>query len=225
MSKGHRRDETAFPGWYVELQANVLRQLPRPGRISQQRADELNRNLENLKKALDVVLLPEPPVEDYLSRVMTVTIPYLSPLDPRNFLSELQKNGVRVNRVPVEFSDSSRFGLPVKGSEETQLKIFQSRSQLDASRFVLGNPVVSLGQIAWLLEQQPKGEDGFLFNRGLRSLFFVEDVQDLHWMIDVQFHENFRFRGADKAGYWCVYAYPCYKPFVDPSDLLFLPGF
>lgn len=212
MSK-HARGETAFPGWYVELQANILRQLPRPNQIDLETVRELNENQGKLKKLLAEVLLSESP-DDYLNRVMAVTIPALPPLDPCDFRSELEKYGVKIGRVPSEFCDPSLFGV-TKASEEMQLKIFQSRLQLDARRFISSNPVVSLGQIAWLLEQQPRGEDGFLFNRGSRSLFLVEDLQDQHWMIDIQFH-----------GFgWFVYAYSCYKPFVDPSDLLFLSGF
>ena len=47
------------PGWYIELQANVLRQLPRPGEIDATTAMGWNQNQKTLKKVLARVLLPK----------------------------------------------------------------------------------------------------------------------------------------------------------------------
>ncbi|MDP1706822.1 MAG: hypothetical protein Q8L36_03305 [bacterium] len=222
MSKGHTHDETAFPGWYVELQANILRQLPRPHQIGLGTVQELNQNQDRLKKLLAEVLLPEPPIEDYLSRVMAVTIPPLPTFNSSDFHSELERHGVRIGHVPTEFSDPGLFGV-TKASEEMRLKIFQSRSQLASKRFKFslasGSHHVSLGQIVWLIQQQPNGEKGFLQTSGLRSVFFVEDLQGLFWMIDIQFH------GINRVGHWSVYAYSCYEPFVGTEDLFFSSGF
>ncbi|MDP2705750.1 MAG: hypothetical protein Q8O49_00915 [bacterium] len=221
MSKGHTHDETAFPGWYVEFQANILRQLPRPNQIGLETVQTLNKNQGELKKLLAEVLMSESP-DDYLDRVMSVTIPPLPSLDPRDFRSELEKHGVRIGHVPMEFSDPSLFGV-TKASEEMRLKIFQSCSQLASRRFKFslasGSHHVSLGQIVWLIQQQPNGEKGFLQTSGLRSVFFVEDLQGLFWMIDIQFH------GINKVGHWSVYAYSCYEPFVGTEDLFFSSGF
>jgi hypothetical protein len=55
-----KNDGTAssIPGWYIELQANVLRQLPRPGQIDQAIAEGWNSNQKTLKKVLADALLP-----------------------------------------------------------------------------------------------------------------------------------------------------------------------
>lgn len=220
MSK-RARGETAFPGWYVELQANILRQLPRPDQIGLETARTLNKNQGELKKLLAEVLLSESP-DDYFDRVMAVTIPALPPFDPRYFRSELERCGVKIGHIPSEFGDPSLFGV-TKASEEINLKIFQSRSQLASKRFkfslALDSHHVSLGQIAWLIQQQPNGGPGFLQTNGLRSVFFVEDLQGLFWMIDIQFHE------IKKMGHWSVYAYSCYEPFIGTEDLFFSSGF
>ncbi len=49
----------SIPGYYVEFQANVLRQLPRLGQIDQITIEGWNRNQKALKEALARVLLPE----------------------------------------------------------------------------------------------------------------------------------------------------------------------
>jgi hypothetical protein len=41
-----------IPGWYIEFQANVLRQLPRPGEIDRVTAEACNRSQAVLKAAL-----------------------------------------------------------------------------------------------------------------------------------------------------------------------------
>jgi len=53
------KNGTAFvPGWYVEFQANALRQLPRPGELDPTTADSWNRNQKELKNVLAGALLP-----------------------------------------------------------------------------------------------------------------------------------------------------------------------
>lgn len=66
--KEHRRnviimeknDKTlsSFPEWYIELQINVLAQMPRPGQVSQEIAEGWSSNHDALKKALINALLP-----------------------------------------------------------------------------------------------------------------------------------------------------------------------
>ena len=47
------------PGWYIEFQANVLRQLPRPGEIDATTAQGWSQNQKALKRVLTEILLPE----------------------------------------------------------------------------------------------------------------------------------------------------------------------
>lgn len=56
MSKGKTTSEV--PGWYVEFQAAVLRQLPRPGQLDQEVAEGWNENQKALKKVLQEALIP-----------------------------------------------------------------------------------------------------------------------------------------------------------------------
>jgi len=48
----------AFPGWYVEFQANVLRNLPRPPLLDQSIAENWNINGQKLKKSLSELIIP-----------------------------------------------------------------------------------------------------------------------------------------------------------------------
>ena len=56
-----KNDRTAslVPGWYIEFQANVLGQLPRPGQINKAIAEGWNNNQNAMKKVLADALLPE----------------------------------------------------------------------------------------------------------------------------------------------------------------------
>ena len=46
------------PGWYIEFQAALLRQAPRPGEIDQTTAESWTSNQKSLKKNLTSCLLP-----------------------------------------------------------------------------------------------------------------------------------------------------------------------
>ncbi len=54
-----RTASSEIPGWYFELQANVLRQLPRPGEIDATTAQGWVENQKALKKVLADALLPK----------------------------------------------------------------------------------------------------------------------------------------------------------------------
>ncbi len=49
---------TTFPGWYVNFQAAVLMQLPRPDQIDQVTGEGWTKNQDALNKALAGVILP-----------------------------------------------------------------------------------------------------------------------------------------------------------------------
>ena len=46
------------PGWYINSQAAVIKQLPRPGEIDQDTAEGWDNNQASLKKNLTSCLLP-----------------------------------------------------------------------------------------------------------------------------------------------------------------------
>jgi hypothetical protein len=50
---------SSIPGWYVEFQTNVLKNLPRPPLLSQQMAEEWNKNGANLKRSLTDLIIPQ----------------------------------------------------------------------------------------------------------------------------------------------------------------------
>jgi hypothetical protein len=55
--------ETTFPGWYVEFQAAVLRQLPRPDKLGKEIGEGWINNQGALKKVLATILFPQPSQE------------------------------------------------------------------------------------------------------------------------------------------------------------------
>ena len=60
---------TAFPGWYVEFQAALLRQAPRPGEIDQVTAESWANNQSGLKKTLGCLLPPQGSILEFTGTI------------------------------------------------------------------------------------------------------------------------------------------------------------
>jgi len=70
------RTASDFPGWYVEFQTNVLRQLPRPGVIDQKTADALGKSQGRLKEILNKALTSEARSDCFeLIQTIEITVP------------------------------------------------------------------------------------------------------------------------------------------------------
>jgi len=73
---GRTASDSNFPGWYVEFQANVLRQLPRPGEIDQKTAESLGKNQGGLKKKLFGSLIGDVQSDRFeLIKTVEITVP------------------------------------------------------------------------------------------------------------------------------------------------------
>ncbi|MGD1003049.1 MAG: hypothetical protein ABR884_00540 [Minisyncoccia bacterium] len=72
----HGTISTKFPGWYIQLQTDVLLQLPRPDELSERVADRLHNNRGLMKKALRAALCPpvtKPAVETIFTELFRET--------------------------------------------------------------------------------------------------------------------------------------------------------
>jgi len=105
----------SIPGWYVEFQANMLRQLPRPGEIDPTTAEGWNRNQKALKKALTGVLLPTEREEEHVIDCDA------NPFVPEGWTVEDHQKGGQFKWVPAK------------------IKLFFSRSQRNGTEAVYGN--------------------------------------------------------------------------------------
>lgn len=63
------------PGWYIEFQASLLRQAPRPEQLDQKTAEEWNKNQKALKELMTQILLPSKPTVFKLLKSFLFTIP------------------------------------------------------------------------------------------------------------------------------------------------------
>jgi hypothetical protein len=101
------RTTSVIPGWWVEFQAGVLRQLPRPGEITQARAEEWSSNQRNLKKVLsDSLLNEEPKILGGL--LQDVGLPFAVPAIERfdagsKFVPGPHHNELRISRLSTDF--------------------------------------------------------------------------------------------------------------------------
>ena len=120
-----KKSNTALeiPGWYVEFQAAVLRQLPRPGQIDQFTAEGWTDNQKSLKKNLSECLVP-PPVKKIIK------IDRSKPFDLKIFLSEncwsVEQEDSRAlaltefDLMKVQFKDMLNDSEPVDGEEKQE---------------------------------------------------------------------------------------------------------
>ena len=95
------------PGWYIEFQANVLRQLPRPGEIDQTTAQGWSQHQKDLKKVLAEILLTE------------VWVMYTVIVDRSKTLSEMIHDS-NLLRCSCEINDKN-FPVQGDGSQEVEL--------------------------------------------------------------------------------------------------------
>lgn len=191
------KNEAAFPGWYIELQANVLRQLPRPGEITMKQAEALAKNQGDLKRVLARALLPDQksktstpvPKSPLLTPLAVVTIPAL-PADYANKAVAYEKGKIhlwnsgnrwdRFREHRVCFDDACNIVEYERPSSETKIQVskleWNEVSDDQIIRALTGVPKkadstriqLTVGQFIWLINNPVIGEINILDGYGLR---------------------------------------------------------
>ncbi|MDE1874813.1 MAG: hypothetical protein KGH68_01975, partial [Patescibacteria group bacterium] len=90
-----------IPGWYVEFQAALLRQAPRPGEIDQITAERWTTNQKGLKKNLAECLVPRP-----VTHLETVRPEPTAPAEPTEKFALLADLGIIT--VPDDYVHEKR---------------------------------------------------------------------------------------------------------------------
>lgn len=187
---------TAFnevPGWYIEFQAALLRQAPRPGEIDQTTAEGWTSNQKGLKKNLAGCLLPptavtpEPPkpTPSILELVSTIVVNATTGklVAKEKFVRDTgRKAKVKISYLGDNFTS---WFLSGKGKTEDLISEQTLRYHKLRQSSVDGPIIAKLGgaeksettlfEMFSLMEKQGKGEDGVLLNNGYANIFYIKD--------------------------------------------------
>ena len=188
---------TAFnevPGWYIEFQAALLRQAPRPGEIDQMTAEGWMNNQRGLKKNLAKCLLPQKtsvvPVEPSKPELLLDLLGTATTLATTGrfvaktaFVVNIKHNAkVLISAVWDNFTSwfLSGDGKTEDSISEQTLRYHELReSSVDGPIITeLGGEAkaeTTLSEMFSLMENQGNGKDGVLLNNGRANIFYVRD--------------------------------------------------
>ncbi len=183
-----------FPGWYIEFQAALLRQAPRPSEIDQTTAEGWTSNQKALKKNLASCLLPQgfvEPVkpEPLLELVGTVATSANTAkfLVKEKFVVNTKRNApVKISYLDDNFiewflSEDSKTKDPI--GEQALYYAKLRKASLDGPIITeLGGEAkaeTTLFEVFSLMEKQKNGEGGILLNNGYANIFYVWDGHDI----------------------------------------------
>lgn len=183
-----------IPGWYIEFQAALLRQAPRPGEIDQKTAEKWTGGQIRLKESLANCLLSETSVEParpepLLHLVESLNVPAtLAPFIAKEKFIVDTNSAANVPIGNIERNFELWF-LTGKGKIENPLtertlhyakllKASQDGPILDELGGV-DNFETTLSELFFLMELQKDGRYGPLLNNSQRNLFYIRDTTDV----------------------------------------------
>ena len=202
------------PGWYIEFQAALLRQAPRPGEIDQMTAEGWTKSQKGLKKNLANCLLPQTsfvPVEPaklelLLDLVGTVTTSATTSkfVAKTAFVANTKCNAkVLISAVWDNFTNwfLSGDGKTEDPESEQMLRYHKLRKSLVDGSIIteLGGEEKSettLTEMFSLMEKQKNGEDGVLLNNGHANIFYIRDQNGVLRAVFVRWRGGGWFVGA-----------------------------
>ena len=198
-----------IPGWYIEFQAALLRQAPRPEEIDQVTAEGWVNNQKSLKNNLAGCLIPSPvtvttksPQSNFLLEfVGTVVIPAttIKFVAKDKFVINTKRNApVKISYVGGNFTEwflcgDGKIEYPI--SKQTLRYAKLSKASVDGSIIEeLGGEAkaeTTLFEMFSLMEEQGCGEDGVLLNNSCVNIFYIRDyfagvlrTVCIHWIVD-----------------------------------------
>lgn len=220
------------PGWYIEFQAALLRQAPRPGEIDQMTAEGWTNNQKGLKKNLANCLLPQMPVvpveptklELLLDLVGTVTT------------SAATSKFVAKDRFVIDTSDEAKVKISGFGNNFTKwflsgdgktedpigeqvLHCYKLRKAAhdvpheEGERAIIpelggeAKAETTLSEMFSLMEKQKNGEDGVLLNNGYANIFYIRYQTGVLRTVRVFWNDDGWHVIADSVEYPCRWYY------------------
>jgi len=209
------------PGWYIEFQAALLRQAPRPGEIDQMTAEGWTSNQKGLKKNLANCLLPQTPVvpvepiklELLLDLVGTVT----TPATTSKFVAKEKfvRDTGRKATVKISYLGDNFTAWFLSGDGKTEDPISEQTLRYHKLRKAsVDGPIITglggeakaettLSEMFSLMEKQKNGESGTLLNNGWANIFYIRDSAGVLRAVNVY------WRGDG----WSVNAYSALDPY------------
>lgn len=185
--------DTEIPGWYIEFQAALLRQAPRPGEIDQTTAERWTGNQKGLKKNLANCLLPQTSVVHVEPAKLELLLDLVGTVTTSATISKfVAKDKFVVNtkrNAPVKISavwnNFTSWFLSGKGKTEDPISEQTLRYYKLRKSSVDGPIIIELGgeeksettltEMFSLMEKQKNCEDGVLFNNGYANIFYIRD--------------------------------------------------
>jgi len=219
------RTTLEVPGWYIEFQAALLRQAPRPEEIDQVTAEGWINNQKSLKNNLAGCLIP-PPVTAKLPRsnsllefVGIVLVPATTGkfIARDKFVINTKRNApVKISCVNYNFKEyflsgdgktkdpmsehALRYAKLCKESEDgTTIKELGGEAKAETT----------LSEMFSSMEKQGEGEDGALLNNGGANLFYIQDCSGVLRVVCVFWRDKdagWRIRAfpVEDSGHWSV---------------------
>lgn len=194
------------PGWYIEFQAALLRQAPRPGEIDQTTAEGWTSNQKGLKKNLANCLLPQTPVvpvepaklELLLDLVGTVT----TSATTSKFVAKEKfvRDTGRKAKVKISYLGDNFTAWFLSGDGKTEDPISeQTLCHHKLRKASVDGPIITelggeakaettLSEMFSLMEKQKNGESGTLLNNGWANIFYIRDNAGVLRAVDVRWH-------------------------------------
>ena len=204
-----------IPGWYINFQAAVLKQLPRPGEIDQQVAEGWESNQASLKNNLAECLLPPTPktvvtsVEtNLLEFVSTVTVSATTTkfVAKDNFIINTEASAkVKISYLGNNFKAWLRGKTEDQITEQTLHYSKLRQSSVDGPIIAeLGGEEKSettLTEMFFLMEKQRNGEAGVLLNNGYANIFYIRDACGVLRAVHVDWYDGGWDVNADTVAY------------------------
>lgn len=175
---------TEVPGWYIEFQAALLRQAPRPGEIDQTTAEGWTSNQKGLKKNLAGCLLP--PTPSILELVSTIVVNATTGkfVAKEKFVRDTGcKAKVKISYLGDNFTEWFLFSGSGKTEDPTSEQTLRYHKLRKSS---VDGPIITeiggeeksettLTEMFFLMEKQGNGEAGVLLNNGYVNIFYIRD--------------------------------------------------
>jgi len=172
---------TAFPGWYVNFQAALLQQAPRPGELDQETAEGWAHNQAALKKILAEGLLPRVSAKDEgdnrfeLIKTINLVVPgnYVHATRLASFKKENYENFFGYNS-DITDKNYARVTNKLVPGQKGKVKIFQIKepvSALDCLKKLKKERAILVGaqgaSLVWELKKKelPLGKWGVSFDK------------------------------------------------------------
>ena len=199
---------TEIPGWYIEFQAALLRQAPRPGEIDQTTAEGWTSNQKGLKRNLAGCLLsptivtvkPPKPTLSILELVSTVGVAATT----SKFVAKkklVRDTGCKA-KVKISYLSDNFKALFLSGPGKSEDPISEQTLRYhkllkpsvdDLIIAELGGEEkceTTMTEMFFLMEKQSKGEAGVLFNNGWTNIFYIKDQNGVLCAVDVLWFDS-----------------------------------